>query len=541
MFWNLFYNRSANHPKNVAPSARRPPHRVHLDLESLEARLVPTVNYYGGALLRNVEVQGVYYGSDWSTNPAYFKAANYLESSLDSLVHGSYLSMLDEAGYDVGTGSSDPGRILLTAFAARDRLMDSQIQNRLQSEINNGTLVAPNRNMLYVVFVQDNVAVQQSDGSDSVHDFLGYHGAFAGYDALHNATTIHYAVVTFPGGSVGNAGTPGLSVLDSMTVTASHEIAEAATDPNVNYSTPGWYDVGNHGEVGDLAARQIVYLKGYAVQRIVDQNDQPMTPAGATAARPVSFVLHANGQLWEYSDTGWTMVASGVASVSDQGIDNNGRAFVDLVTSNGNAYEYHDGYGPVRLMNHVQSAVAGQGVSYVLLSNGTLLEYVESTDSWNYLDSNVSAINAGTDQEGVNAVDVIYAGGDAWEVSDSSGWNFIASGVRSISAGQQGLAGYVTARGNAYLWNEATSGTLLLASNAAQVALGTDENGNSMIDLVFSDGTLKEFRVDSGWSFLGSWVASVSKGRAGEVDAIFAFGAVQEHTPSDGWIPLGHI
>jgi hypothetical protein len=108
----LFSKRTANRPKNCAPSAHRPARRVHLGVESLEARLVPTVNYYGGALLQNVEVQAVYYGSDWSTNPAYLQDANYLESYLDSLVHSSYLRMLRNVGYGVGPGSSGPVRLM---------------------------------------------------------------------------------------------------------------------------------------------------------------------------------------------------------------------------------------------------------------------------------------------------------------------------------------------------------------------------------------------------------------------------------------------
>jgi hypothetical protein len=49
------------------------------------------------------------------------------------------------------------------------------------------------------------------------------------------------------------------------------------------------------GEVGDLSANQTVFLNGFAVQRIADQNDQAMTPLGATDAQPVDFVLKTDG------------------------------------------------------------------------------------------------------------------------------------------------------------------------------------------------------------------------------------------------------
>src|SRR6516225_3074416 len=94
---------------------------------------------------------------------------------------------------------------------------------------------------------------------------------------------IHYAVIPYAGGNVPLSSGPDvnlqrsfLSRLDSMTLSASHELAEAVTDPNINYKTLGWNDDGyDDGEVGDIANAQTVYLNGYAVQRIADQNDQP--------------------------------------------------------------------------------------------------------------------------------------------------------------------------------------------------------------------------------------------------------------------------
>src|SRR5207244_11135700 len=122
-----------------------------------------------------------------------------------------------------------------------------------------------------------------------------------------------------------------LPALNDMAEVTSHELAEAITDPNVGYKRIVWYDDNLHGEVGDLCNLQMVYLNGSAVQRIVDRNDQPMTPWSAGPERPVSFVL-SGGDLWEYSSSGWTYISPGVSSVRDQGIDNLSRAMVDYVT-----------------------------------------------------------------------------------------------------------------------------------------------------------------------------------------------------------------
>jgi hypothetical protein len=507
-------------------------------MEQLEDRQVLSVTYHGGALMPNVEVQALYYGSDWNNNSTYYNQTGYLDGFLNNIVHSSYMDMLNSAGYGVGRGSFDGGKISLANIDKTQYLNDSTIRSVIQGYINNGVLKSPDGNRLYVVFVEDNVAVK-AGSETSQTDFLGYHWAFAGNDVYGRATDIHYAVITYPGGSVGNASLSWLSALNQLTEVTSHEIAEAVTDPNGSYKTFGWNDDAfTDGEVGDLVNAQTVYLNGYAVQRIADKNDQAMTPAGATAAVPVSFVLQTNGNLWEHSASGWTFLSSGIASISDQGIDNHGRAMIDAVTTDGRGYEYRDGFGWVYLWNSVKSAAAGQGVSYVLFTNGVVDEYRDATGTWTYVYNNASSISAGTDKLGVNAVDIIFTWGDAWEYSDSSGWHFMASGVASVSAGQRGIADYVTTGGNAYWFNEATGSIVFLASNVAQVTAGTDQFGNYMIDLLYTSGSLSEYKVGSGWTTLTSGVKSISKARAGLLDVLFSSGYAYEHDAYGNWYYL---
>jgi hypothetical protein len=503
--------------------------RARPELEGLEDRRVPAVTDHGGGVLPHVEVQALYYGSDWYNNATYYNQTGYLEGYLNSVVHGSYLDMLNKAGYNVGQGSFDAGRIGLVNINKASPLTDAQIQSGLQSYISNGTLKSPDSNRLYVVFVEDNVVVKSSDGSTSAPGgFAGYHGAFAGHDAAGRAVDLHYAVIPYAGGPNGTF--PWLSPVGQLTEASSHEIAEAVTDPNVNYKGLGWYDDANRGEIGDLVNAQTVYLNGYAVQRESDKNDQALTPAGATAVTPASFVLQTNGQLWEHVGGSWVFVSGGVASVSDQGIDNTAHAMVDYVTTAGAAYEFHDGAGSTFLTNGAFSARAGQGVSYVLLTNGNLYEYKDSTQGWSYLSAGVARIEAGTDKTGVNAVDVVLTSGAAWEVSDTSGWHFIASGVQSISAGQQGIADYVTTAGNAYLWTEATGSSGFLASGVAGVWTGVGSNGSYQIELLYTNGTAWEYKTGSGWTSLGSGLLSLSKARAGLISLVSTSGNAYDHS-----------
>jgi ATP-dependent protease HslVU (ClpYQ) peptidase subunit len=239
---------------------------------------------YGGSLLPNVEVQGLYYGNSWLYGQS--QQLQYLDGFLSQIVNSSYMDMLTNAGYGVGRGTFAAGNIY---SAVGNTVYDSAIRAAIQNEITNGSLALPDANRLYVVYVGQNMEVVGDDngGGNSVQNFAGYHGAFSGTDANGASVTIHYAVVTTPGGTINNGYTAGetyLSTNDEMTQVASHEIAESVTDPNVNYSRLGWYDYADNGEIGDLANGQTVYLNGYAVQRIADKFGNAMTPTGATPA-----------------------------------------------------------------------------------------------------------------------------------------------------------------------------------------------------------------------------------------------------------------
>jgi hypothetical protein len=515
----LFGGRSSGRP---SPRTQR----VRPCLEHLEDRLTPTVTPHGGALLPNVNVQGVYYGADWDSYPYDFFAV-YLDQFLGNIVQSSYMDMLSNAGYGVGRGSATPG-VVVSAYPGLF-LSDSQIQTALEQQIWNGGVKRPDSNTLYVVFVEDNVVVQ-AFGTNSQTGFNGYHGAFQGFVPTSGwpgfaLQDLHYAVIPYPGGWVGNGRTYSLSDFDSQTLAASHEIAEAVTDPNDGYKTKGWYDDSQSpGEVGDMCAGSTVYLNGRAVQRIVDQHDQPMTPVGATAQTPVTFLLTNGGYLYVGNPGSWTYVGYGISSISNQSIDWFGQAFIDVVKTNGDVYEYHVGRGWNYLWGGGISARADQAASYVLFGGGVLDEYHDVFNTWSYVNGSVSSFDAGTDRYGVNMVDMIFNGGSAWEYSDSGYWHYLGANVVSVSAGQNGFSDMIFSNGNAEWYSEAANAWSLIAYGAAQVTTGTDANGNFMINVLLQGGSAWEYRVGYGWTFLANGVSSMSKGIGGVVDLLFSNG-----------------
>lgn len=252
---------------------------IPAEVERLESRALLTVTYHGGALLTHVEVQAVYLGSDWQTNSSLHGQAGQLDQFLSMVVNSSYMDMLTSAGYGVGRGTATAGVVDNSTLNKTTGITDAQIEGDVQAMIASGQLQAPDANRLYVVYVEPGVVIHLgSDASNTT--FLGYHGAYAGTTAAHQTADIHYAVISYPGAPNFTASSQGFSSnLDELTSVSSHELAEAVTDPNVNYKTLSWYDDQYNGEIGDLAEGHYTVLSGFLVQDLVNQNDQIIAPS----------------------------------------------------------------------------------------------------------------------------------------------------------------------------------------------------------------------------------------------------------------------
>jgi hypothetical protein len=245
--------------------------------ERLESREMLTVTYHGGALLKSVEAEAVYLGSDWQTQSSLTAQAAAIDQYVGYVVNSPYMDMLNSAGYNVGRGSATAGATLNLALNKTTGITDASIQSDIEAGIRAGQLAPPDANRLYVVFAEPGVVIKLGS-STSQNSFLGYHGAFAGSTANGTPADIRYAVISYPGSPNPSAGSQGYaSVMDDLTSVSSHELAEAVTDPDVNYKQLGWYDDQRGGEIGDLT-RQNTRLGSYLVQDVVNKNDQTIAP-----------------------------------------------------------------------------------------------------------------------------------------------------------------------------------------------------------------------------------------------------------------------
>ena len=132
----------------------------------------------------------------------------------------------------------------------------------------------PDGETVYTVYLPPGAELRASDGISSYDGMGGYHGSFLD----ENDIPVYYAAITYSQGANGVPFTP--KSLDNITIATSHEWAEAATDPDVNRDTLGWYDK-RFGEVGDipinigLPSKEVWgRLDGFAIQKEWSNKDK---------------------------------------------------------------------------------------------------------------------------------------------------------------------------------------------------------------------------------------------------------------------------
>lgn len=187
------------------------------------------VTYHGGPLIQHVHVFTLFWGQAWkgSSLPAYVNS--FFKALFADKRFMLNLSQYSASGYKISNGSFIGTGIDDTSVPST--LSDAQIRAEIQAQVAAGTLPPIDSDALFFVFTPRNVVVTDRNGYDSVNDFAGYHD-FA------SEASFAYSVIPSADPS-------------GLTLAASHELAEAVTDPEPTPSSLGWYDA-NNGEIGDI-------------------------------------------------------------------------------------------------------------------------------------------------------------------------------------------------------------------------------------------------------------------------------------------------
>jgi hypothetical protein len=236
-------------PLKLPPAmARRP--------AGIAAPPAPQLTYRGGPLLTACDVVTLFWGAQWNT-AANSKVRTKLVSFFQYVVTSPLIDQLAE--YNVPTMTIGHGTFggsyVIAASSPAVTVSDATLRQFLRAQlVSNPQIPRPTPNRLYFIFTQPGTAIVQGGGK-SCMVFCGYH------DAMPDPVSgeLFYAAMPYPG-CAGCRG--GLTVIDALTSTSSHELCEAITDA---VPGQGWYD-DHYGEIGDICAWKTKKLGGYAVQ-----------------------------------------------------------------------------------------------------------------------------------------------------------------------------------------------------------------------------------------------------------------------------------
>jgi hypothetical protein len=219
----------------------------------------PQVPYQDGGLILAPQLVTVTFPDDPYTSELVAFAASVEESMWWTTVLLGYCE--GKSGPCIKAGATPSSVVYPSAPAASytDSTTGgpSTLQTWLASAIQSGDLPAPApgdiSNTLYLLYFPATTQISL-DGTSGCQNADGYHAAM-----MYKGQQVPYAAISeCPGAGMG---VPAITTLQGTTITASHEIIEAATDPSdvstgyyLNLNDPGtygWNDI-EGGEVADL-------------------------------------------------------------------------------------------------------------------------------------------------------------------------------------------------------------------------------------------------------------------------------------------------
>jgi hypothetical protein len=276
----------------------------------------PKLSYYDGPLIQTPRIVTVFWSGN--VNAALTAPTTGLAQFFTDVEQsGTYLPWLQEydtvgitggseqailAGSMIGTVTLVPSRC---ASTTKCTVTDAEIQTELNAQIVSGVLPAPvadctgNTETLYMISFPPNVTVSGPDGA-------GTSCANNGFCAYHNTGTyaptnipLIYGVLPDEFTSACNTGCGNGTAMQNTTSTASHELVEAITDPDIglipatspNVEAPAaWYDQSNNcGEIADICdtgAADTITVSGrvWSVQELWSNKQGKCTSTGPDPA-----------------------------------------------------------------------------------------------------------------------------------------------------------------------------------------------------------------------------------------------------------------
>jgi hypothetical protein len=217
----------------------------------------PQVADFGGPVLASPKFVPVFFPGDDPTT------VGQIEDFVNRVGQTSYwTAIVTEYGVGPGVGAP-PVDLTETAPTTID---DSAIQTWLAGKLDGGDPLWPvaDANTVYALHYPTGTTVTFQGGptgtSTSCTDFGGYHSNIT----LQNGMNVAYAVIPRCPAIPAQMGFAGMSIIQNLTSTESHEFIEASTDPypqtdaayaDVESSFEYWEEALGGGEIGDMCAQ----------------------------------------------------------------------------------------------------------------------------------------------------------------------------------------------------------------------------------------------------------------------------------------------
>jgi hypothetical protein len=211
----------------------------------------PHFQYIGGLTLPIPNIYNLFLGGWWNKNK---DMCEYVNKYTKILASWNYTKSIDE--YLGVTQPSFAGWGIFNSIPFVKTLSDKSIQNRISCLLKSGSIKKFGDQTVFFVYLQDGLNAKVV-GQKTCDSLCGYHNNF--HDKSYGV--VFYAVIPYMNCSVCN---PGMDIMSSMSVVASHELIETMTDP---VPGTGWYSM-YHNEIGDVCAWQTKKLEDIEVQLV---------------------------------------------------------------------------------------------------------------------------------------------------------------------------------------------------------------------------------------------------------------------------------
>ncbi len=198
--------------------------------------------FHGGKVLRSPDIVPVYVGAYWQTLPGRRDRARN-DAAMAALVKDPGQTGLWKE-YGGGPGTTSPSK-LLAGIARRDYSKED-VEALVRAQVRSGAFDSSDPERIFTLVLPPGVTLHDGEAR-STSGLGGFHGNVIASDGH----PVYYAVVVYSQRSgarvngIDFTGTP----VDNITITESHEITEAVTDPDVGLAIEsgdphflGWYD-----------------------------------------------------------------------------------------------------------------------------------------------------------------------------------------------------------------------------------------------------------------------------------------------------------